>query len=133
MPFGDACSDSQGGNGAEQISRSHLLWRMRNKAIWKCMCKIQGKGAQPVMRKVLIHSISLHVEMMWNVKQGNWHERAAFQRSVFGRLTAGNDVVATIFIRLFFFLSFFPVFFLFFFFSVATFSHKRSARIKELI
>ena len=31
----------------------------------------------------------------------NWHERAAFQRSAFGRSTAGNDVVATIFIRLF--------------------------------
>ena len=32
-----------------------------------------------------------------------WHKRAAFQRSAFGRLTAGNDVVATIFICLFFF------------------------------
>ena len=29
-----------------------------------------------------------------------WHERATFQRSLFGRLTAGNDVVATIFIRI---------------------------------
>ena len=29
-----------------------------------------------------------------------WHERAAFQRSAFGRLTAGNDVVATIIISL---------------------------------
>ena len=37
-----------------------------------------------------------------------WHERAAFQRSAFGRLTAGNDVVAIIIISLFFF---FPVFF----------------------
>ena len=27
----------------------------------------------------------------------NWRERAAFQRSAFGRSTAGNDVVATIF------------------------------------
>ena len=25
----------------------------------------------------------------------NWRERAAFQRSTFGRSTAGNDVVAT--------------------------------------
>ena len=33
-----------------------------------------------------------------------WRERAAFQRSAFGRSTAGNDVVATIFIILFFFL-----------------------------
>ena len=29
-----------------------------------------------------------------------WRERAAFQRSAFGRSTAGNDVVATIFIRI---------------------------------
>ena len=47
----------------------------------------------------------------------------------FGRSTAGNGVVATIFICLFFF----PVFFSRFFFSVATFSHRRSARIKKLI
>ena len=45
-----------------------------------------------------------------------WHERAAFQRSAFGWSTAGNDVVATISII-----------------SVATFSHRRSARIKKLI
>ena len=32
----------------------------------------------------------------------NWRERAAFQRSAFGRSTAGNDVVATIFICVFF-------------------------------
>ena len=31
---------------------------------------------------------------------------AAFQRSAFGRSTAGNDVVATIFIRIFFFFRF---------------------------
>ena len=37
----------------------------------------------------------------------NWRERAAFQRSVYGRSTAGNDVVATIFISLF--LSFFSL------------------------
>ena len=58
-----------------------------------------------------------------------WHERASFQRSAFGRSTAGNDVAATIFIRLF---SFFPLFFSPFFSrfsSVATFSHRRSARI----
>ena len=34
-----------------------------------------------------------------------WHKRATFQRSAFGRLTAGNDVVATIIINVF---SFFP-------------------------
>ena len=45
-----------------------------------------------------------------------WHERAAFQRSAFGRSTAGNDVVATIIISLFsFFPCFFPPFFPFFF------------------
>ena len=54
-----------------------------------------------------------------------WRERAAFQQSAFGWSTAGNDVVATIFIRLFFFFPFFS--------SVATFSHRRSARIKKLI
>ena len=32
-----------------------------------------------------------------------WRERVAFQRSAVGQSTAGNDVVATIFIRLFFF------------------------------
>ena len=63
---------------------------------------------------------------------GYWRERAAFQRSAFGRSTAGNDVVATIFIRIFFlFFSFFPPCFSHFS-SVTTFSH-RSARIKKLI
>ena len=38
-----------------------------------------------------------------NPPRWNWRERAAFQRSAFGRSTAGNDVVATIFIRLFLF------------------------------
>ena len=33
-----------------------------------------------------------------------WHEHAAFQWLAFGRSTAGNDVVATIFISLFLFL-----------------------------
>ena len=58
-----------------------------------------------------------------------WYESAAFQRSAFGRATAGNDVVATIFTILF--LS--PPFFPFFFSSVVTFSHRRSTRIKKLI
>ena len=39
-------------------------------------------------------------------KDPYWHERAAFQRSAFGRSTAGNDVVATIFVIIF------PFFFL---------------------
>ena len=34
-----------------------------------------------------------------------WHEHAAFQRSSFGRSTAGNDVVVTIIISLFLFLA----------------------------
>ena len=50
--------------------------------------------------------------MCLTIKHNNfeffWHERAAFQRSAFGRSTAGNDVVATIFIRLFIFFSPFP-------------------------
>ena len=37
-----------------------------------------------------------------------WQERAAFQRSAFGRSTAGNDVVATISISLFPFFPRFP-------------------------
>ena len=37
----------------------------------------------------------------------NWHERAVFQQSAFGRSTAGNVVVATIFIIRFFFFSVF--------------------------
>ena len=41
-----------------------------------------------------------------------WHERKAFQRSAFGRSTAGNYVVATIIISLFFFLFSPPFFFL---------------------
>ena len=57
----------------------------------------------------------------------NWHERAAFQRS-----TAGNDVVATLITSLFFIFSRF-FYSPFFFPSVATFSHRRSARIKKLI
>ena len=56
-----------------------------------------------------------------------WHERAAFQRLAFRRLTAGNAVVTTIIISLFFPPPLFPVS------SVATFSHRRSARIKKLI
>ena len=34
----------------------------------------------------------------------NWRELAAFQRSAFGRSTAGNDVVAIIIFSLFFFI-----------------------------
>ena len=39
----------------------------------------------------------------WHDDSGQlfWHERAAFQWSAFGQSTAGNDVVATIFIRIF--------------------------------
>ena len=51
------------------------------------------------------------VKIPTNIKAHFWHERAAFQRSAFGRLTAGNDVVATINVIIFFF--FFLFFFLF--------------------
>ena len=57
-----------------------------------------------------------------------WHERAALQQSAFGQSTAGNDIVATILISLFLF--FLPVFFPVS--SVATFSHRKSAGIKNL-
>ena len=72
-------------------------------------------------------------EQVQEFENVNWHECAAFQRSAFGRLTAGNDVVATIFISLFFFPQFPPPLFSRFFFYVATFSQRRSARIKKLI
>ena len=62
-----------------------------------------------------------------------WHEHAAFQRSSFWRSTAGNDVVVTIIISLFFFFPPVSTPHLPFFSSVATFSHRRSARIKQLI
>ena len=84
------------------------------------------------------HSIKSGLDTHSHIDISYWRERAAFQRSAFGRSTAGNDVVATIFIRIFFsffppiFFPFFP-FFSRFFFSVATFSHRRSARIKKLI
>ena len=38
----------------------------------------------------------------WILLVNNWRERAAFQRSAFGRSTAGNDVVATKNVILFF-------------------------------
>ena len=54
-------------------------------------CHVGGGGNQPVF----------------------WHERTAFQRSAFRQLTAGNDVVATIFILPFLFPPpFFPRFFI---------------------
>ena len=59
-----------------------------------------------------------------------WRERASFQRSAFGRSTAGNDVVATIFIHIFF--SFFPPFF-FPFFSRFFFSQSRPFLIEGVL
>ena len=65
----------------------------------------------------------------------NWHERAAFQRSSFGRSRSGCRLLAmtqwplkTPFFSLFFFF-----FFFLFSFPVVYFSHRRSARIKKLI
>ena len=57
-------------------------------------------------------------------KNKNLHESAAIQRSAFGRSTAGNDEVATIIISLF--LPPPPPVS-----SVATLSHRRSARVKK--
>ena len=80
---------------------------------------------------------STGIDVSGHYKRDFWHKRAAFQQSAFGRSTAGNDVVATIIISLFsffsLFFSFIPVFPPLFFSSVATFSHRRSARIKKLI
>ena len=45
-------------------------------------------------------SVSPSVGMMVSLFL-NWHERVVFQRSAFGRSTAGNDVAATILISLF--------------------------------
>ena len=59
----------------------------------------------------------------------NWRERAAFQRSAFGRSTAGNDVLAVD--RQYAGNSLTES--KFFLFSVVYFSHRRSARIKKLI
>ena len=66
-----------------------------------------------------------------NLKRKNsyWHNRSVFQRSAFGRSTAGNDVVATFFISLFSALRFPSPLSI----SAVTYSHRRSARIKKLI
>ena len=59
-----------------------------------------------------------------NITSKNWHERSAFQ-SVAGQAVDWHDDSEALF-SLFFFL-FFSLF------SVTTFSHRRSARIKKLI
>ena len=70
--------------------------------------------------RVIYHLFQARLHWCLHLAQFNltehWHERAVFQRSAFGRLTAGNDVVATKNIILFFF-SFFSLFFLVFLFS----------------
>ena len=61
------------------------------------------------MSRVGIQELSKKFQECFNeVLFCNWREHAVFQRSAFGGSTAGNDVVATIFIRLFLF---FPRFF----------------------
>ena len=84
-----------------------------------CLSRCPSEGSAAV----IIFLIS-KISKCYPRKRGatNWHERVAFQRPAFGRSTTGNDVVATIFIR-FFLFHFFP--------SVATFFHRRSARIKK--
>ena len=67
--------------------------------------------------RILEHQPPKNKAEMLTTRVFYWRERAAFQRSAFERSTAGNYVVATIFIRLFFssFFSVFPgVFFPFF-------------------
>ena len=97
------------------------------KHIWDTMISSIHK-AVPQQALAVPGWLSWSVPLCSNCTALCWRERAAFQRSGFGRSTAGNDVVATIFICLFFFSPVFsPVS------SVATFSHRRSARIKKLI
>ena len=50
----------------------------------------------------------INIRIHQNPSKCNWHERAAFQRAAFGWSTAGNQVVATFFISLFFFFHTFP-------------------------
>ena len=73
----------------------------------------------------IINKEKILFSLPFSSKIANWYERAVFQQSAFGSSTAGNDIVATIFIILFFCL--FPVF------SPLTFSYRRSVRIQKLI
>ena len=75
--------------------------------IWKVTFKVTCAHYR-VLKKYMRHFVNIVFY---------WHERAAFQRSAFGRSTAGNDIVATVSIPLFSPRFFFP--------SVATFSHRR--------
>ena len=70
-----------------------------------------GEPIRPHLDKYLLYDL-IRPSHDTQESSFSWHEHAAFQRSAFGRSTAGNDVVATILIRLFFFSPFFsPVFF----------------------
>ena len=62
---------------------------------------VRKENVEPKKDQNFLKRISSTLEVKF------WRERAAFQRSAFGRSTAGNDVVATIFIRIFFFFSVF--------------------------
>ena len=56
-----------------------------------------------LLKPLYIHNYDLFVQGVTLYSSGVcWHERASFQQSSFGRLTAGNDLVATILISLFF-------------------------------
>ena len=55
-----------------------------------------------IKKKACINMASVTAKTCLICNAINWHERAAFHRSVFGRSTAGNDVAATIIIRFFF-------------------------------
>ena len=102
-----------------------------NSSFCDCPAHVHDRETPLVIDKVIMF-LQTHVYFLMLSFSSNWHEQAAFQRSAFRRSafgcsTTGSDVVATIFISLFSF--FFPRFFS----SVATFSHRRSARIKKLI
>ena len=55
-------------------------------------------GVLSVYAKFQLPSSVTQIYLIFDL--ANWHELAAFQRSAFRRSTAGNDVVATIFLRL---------------------------------
>ena len=69
-----------------------------------------------ISRYHIVHQLIPHIVFLISllpdiIKKRFQHEHAEFQRSALGQSTAGNDVVATIFVSLFFFLfppRFFP-------------------------
>ena len=87
-------SSSQGISPIEALVKNFV-----NRQFWNCSCN-WGKNL-----KKFAWQKELEALPKFTLYGQFWHKRAAFQRSAFGRSTAGNDVVATIIISLFFFFS----------------------------